>query len=59
MSTLIEILDYEQTENIISPLMFDFNQIVYLYDEHHDYQSKRTTLKDLLNRKGIHNIEFI
>ena len=59
MSTCIEILDYEQTENIISPLVFDFDQIVYLYDEHHDYQNKRTTLKELLNKKGITNIEFI
>ena len=59
MNTLIEILDYEQTENIISPLMFDFDQVVYLYDEHHDYQNKRRTLKELLNQKGIRNIEFI
>ena len=59
MSTCIEILDYEQTENIISPLVFDFDQMIYLYDEHHDYKNKRRTLMDLLNKKGITNIEFI
>ena len=59
MNTCIEILDYEQTENIISPLVFDFERIVYLYDEHHDYKNKRRTLIDLLNKKGITNIEFI
>ncbi len=59
MKTLIEILDYEQTENIISPLVFDFEKIVYLYDLNHDEPVKRRTLKHLLEQKNVRNVEFI
>lgn len=59
MNTLIEILDFEQTENIISPLVFGFDHIIYLYDQNHDYQRKRKTLHNLLAKKGVHNVEFL
>ena len=59
MRTLIEILDYEQTENIISPLVFDFDQVIYLYDRHHDYQRKRRTLHELLARKKSVQVKFV
>ena len=48
MSTLIEILDYELTENIISPLVFKFDRLIYLYDEHHDDAMKRQSLHHFL-----------
>lgn len=59
MNTLIEILDYELTENIISPLVFRFNHLIYLYDEHHDDAMKRQNLYDFLMKKGNHDIQFI
>lgn len=59
MNTLIEILDYEQTENMISPLVFDFDHIIYLYDQYHDFRRKRKTLYNLLRKKGITDIDFI
>ncbi len=59
MKTLIEILDYEQTENIICPLVFDFDQIVYLYDKNHDHAKKRRLLQQLLRLKGQNNVQFL
>ncbi|MBE6108013.1 MAG: DUF1887 family protein [Erysipelotrichaceae bacterium] len=59
MKTLIEILDYEQTENIISPLVFDFEQIVFIYDINHNDPKKRRTLRDLLQSKNINNLVFL
>lgn len=59
MSTLIEILDYEQTENIISPLIFDFDRIIYLYDKNHNVEVKRKSLKELLNTKGHFDVQFV
>ena len=59
MSTLIEILDYELTENIISPLVFKFDRLIYLYDEHHDDAMKRQSLYHFLTKKGNHDIQFI
>ena len=59
MKRLIEILDYEQTENIISPLVFGFDEIVYLYDQHHDDPRKRRTLDALLRKKGFHHVTFL
>lgn len=59
MKTLIEILDYEQTENIICPLVFDFDRIIYLYDKNHDHAKKRRLLEHLLNLKGLNDVQFL
>lgn len=59
MKTLIEILDYEQTENIICPLVFDFDRIIYLYDKNHDHVKKRRLLEHLLNLKGLNHVQFL